>query len=143
MGTLHHYDPALVDVIAFLTRLSGFAEDSMVTVEESEDAFSLKAGVDGDFTRVKLLGRSALIVVSLMQTSKSNAFLSGVHNQDIATDGGAGVGAFLILDRNGASVFKAGDAWIERGAPPAYGKDVGPREWRIRGVNYKILETGT
>src|SRR5688500_18593320 len=143
MNNLHHYDPKLVKVFFLLAPISGFAEDAFIECEESDDPFTLVGGVDGDFTRTKNNSVSLVSTFNLMQTSKSNAFLSAAHLQDRESDGGAGIGGLLITDLNGVSVVKAGQAWIELGAAPNYAKNAGPRSWKIRAIDYKIIETGT
>ena len=143
MGTFHVFDPDQFDCLFALVPMSGYAEDTMVTVEEDEDAFTIKKGVDGAISRSKNLGQTALVTIHLMSTSKSNAALSAIHEQDKLASGGAGVSPILVRDRNGASVFASDKAWIEKGPTVTYGKEATPCEWKIRAINYAMLESGT
>jgi hypothetical protein len=143
MGDFHEYDPDQHDCLFALVPMSGYAEDAMVTIEEDEDAFTIKKGVDGAISRSKNLGQTALVTVHLMSTSKSNATLSGLHEQDRLQPGGAGVAPILIRDRNGTSVFSSDKAWIEKRPTVTRGKEATPREWKIRVINYAFFEGGT
>jgi hypothetical protein len=143
MGTFHEFDPDQHDVLFALVPMSGFAEDLMVTIEEDEDAFTIKKGVDGDISRSKNMGQTALVTIHLMSTSKSNAVLSALHDQDRKAAGGAGVAPILIRDRNGTSVFASDKAWIEKRPTVTRGKEADAREWKIRVINYEFFEGGT
>jgi hypothetical protein len=142
MGDFHVFDPDQHDVLFALVPMSGFATDTMVTIEEDEQAFTLVKGVDGAISRSKNLGQTALVTIHLMSTSKSNAVLSALHEQDKLAAGGAGVSPILIRDRNGASVFASDKSWIEGMPTVTRGKEANAREWKIRVINYTMLESG-
>ncbi len=143
MGELKHYDPDLVTTIFAAIPLTGFAEDTMVTIEEEDDAFTEVGGVDGDVSRSKVLGRRATITFHLMSTSRANAALSALHEQDLQSAGGAGVAPMMVKDGNGISVFATDKAWIAKRPTVTYGKQATSREWKIRAVNYAFFEGGT
>lgn len=137
-----HYDPDQVQTLFTGIPLEGFAEDSMIDIEWSEAAFKLVKGVDGQVTRSKVLGRIATVTVHLLQSSRSNGVLTGIHTQDLLSPGGAGVGPFMCRDGNGASLFVTDEAWIEGFPTIAYGGQAGPRDWKIVCVNPKVIEAG-
>lgn len=143
MASFHEYDPDQVVILFAGIPLSGFADDEMISYEEDEDAFTVKKGVDGAITRVKNLGQVVEITVKLMQTSRSNAVLSALHEQDRLQPGGAGVAPFGMQDGNGTSLFATDKCWIAKRPPVSYGKDVGPREWKFHATNYAWFEGGT
>lgn len=138
-----HYDPDQVQTLFSGIPLEGFAEDAMIDIEWDVEAFKMKRGVDGTVTRSKVLGRTATITIHLMQSSRSNAVLSGIHTQDLLSPGGAGVAPLMIRDGNGASLFVTDEAWIVSFPSIAYGGEAGPRDWKIVAVNPKVIEAGT
>ncbi len=142
-GQLHHYDPDAVDCIVFFAPISGFGEDDAIDFDPGDAGFEVVKGVDGDYTRTKKVGALGELTLTLMQTSRSNAILSGVYAADIAANGGAGVGAVLIKDRNGTSFLECDTAWIIAPPPVKYGSKPSPRVWKIQLVNYTQYEGGT
>lgn len=138
-----HYDPDQVQTLFVGVPLEGFAEGSMIDIEWDVEAFKLVRGVDGTITRSKVLGRTATATVHLMQTSRSNGYLTGIHTQDLLSPGGAGVGAFMVRDGNGASLFVTDEAWIVSYPSIAYGDQAGPRDWKIVCVSPTCVEAGT
>lgn len=138
-----HYDPDQVQCLAFGIPMEGYAEDSMIDIEWDVEAFKLVRGVDGGITRSKVLGRTATATLHLLQSSRSNAVLTGVHTQDLLSPGGAGVGPFLVRDGNGASLFATDEAWVVSFPNIGYGGQAGPRDWKICCVNPKVVEGGT
>jgi hypothetical protein len=137
-----HYDPDQVQFLFAGVPIEGYAEDSMIEVAWESEAFRMVKGVDGQVTRSKVLGRIAKITVHLMQSSISNAVLTGIHTQDLLSAGGAGVSPTMIRDGNGASLFVSDEAWIENFPAIAYGPTAGPRDWVIVVVNPKVIEGG-
>jgi hypothetical protein len=142
MGGTKHFDPDQVQTLFVGVPLEGFAEDSMIDWEWDVEAFKLVRGVDGQITRSKVLGRTATVTVHLMHSSRSNAYLTGIHTQDLLSPGGAGVGPFLIRDGNGASLFATDEAWIINFPNGGYGSQTTPRDWKICCVSPKVIEGG-
>jgi hypothetical protein len=66
-----------------------------------------------------------------MQSSASNATLSALLNRDSRGANGAGVGAFLVKDLNGTTLFSAAAAWVKGFPEQEFGKSVGSRSWEI------------
>jgi hypothetical protein len=141
--TTKEYDPTEVDVLFGLAQLSGFAENTMVKVAFENKRFELVQGVDGQTSRSKNKKRSALVTVSLMQTSASNSYLSAAMALDDLAPAGAGVVPFLIRDKNGTSLFASDEAWIEKEPDIEYAEKPGPREWQIRVVGYTNFVGGS
>jgi hypothetical protein len=108
---------------------SGRGDDEFVRIEQQEDNFSYKAGVDGEGTRSESKNRYTVVTATLMQTSDGNALLSAIQNLDIKTPGGAGVAPLLVRDRQGNSVFMAAEAWIIKPPDRTYGKEAATVEW--------------
>jgi hypothetical protein len=123
------YDPKQVKVIVGVAILSGFAEDTMVTVERDEDAFTKMVGVDGETSRAKSNNRGGTAKITLAQTSPSNDLLSGIAVLDEIKS--AGVVPFTIKDLSGTSTYVSAYAWVKKLPASEYGKKVGNREWTL------------
>lgn len=123
------YDPKKVIVILGSHTVTGFADDSFVSVEPKGDGITAKNGCDGEVARAINPDRSFTIKVSLLQTSKSNSYLQGMHNKDLST--GDGTFPVLVKDLRGGMVFSADVGWITKAPPRAFGKDTNNREWTI------------
>jgi hypothetical protein len=141
--TTHIYDPTEVDVLFALVPISGFSDDSMVEFAEDEDGFILVRGVDGNFTRSKIAGRSGVLTISLMQSSRSNDVLTAIYTADMLKTGGAGVVPTMVRDKNGTSLIVADKSWVIKPADQKFGKQAGPREWKIQLVGHKNFIGGT
>jgi hypothetical protein len=138
------YDPNLFTFTFSLIPFSGWIEDTMIEIETDGPAFTYKKGLDGDFSRSKVVNQTALITAHLMSTSRTNAALSLIHAQDKAQDGGAGVAPVAMKDGNGTSVFAHDAAYIEDMPKSAYGKEADDRAWKIRVCpGFLWLEGGT
>jgi hypothetical protein len=136
------FDPENVDVVYGGVPLSGFAEDTFVTIEAEGDDWLEVDGVDGDLTRSKNLAQKYKVTFHLMSSSRSNAYLSGLRELDLSETGGAGVTSILIRDRNGTSLFVADKAWIMKPPTATSGKTATPREWVCRVKGAKFFEGG-
>lgn len=126
------YDVAQVFVTYAGITLTGFAEDSKVTIEYDADAWSKQVGVDGETTRSKSNNRCASVTVKLMQSSADNAALTALYEADMATN--AGALPLLIKDSSGTSIHTAESAWIRKLPTTEYAMNAGTREW--------VLDTG-
>lgn len=140
---MKHWNPDLVDQIIGGALLSGFSEDKMSSFEPQGETFTLVKGVDGQFTRTFNPGQWARWTISLMSSSKSNDFLSALHNADLLVPGGSGVVPCAINDRNGAGFMAAAECYVEKFPTLSLGNKAEPREWGIIVVNYKLFVGGT
>lgn len=123
------WNPADVSVVVAGNIMGGWGDDTFVTVERSEDAFSLKVGIDGIGARAKNNNRSGTVSLTLMNTSKSNDVLSALA----AADELSGQAAFPIMvrDANGTMLATALTAWITKIPTVEFGKEVGNRTWQF------------
>ena len=127
------YNPAQVVVIFNGHEISGYADGSFVTVARDEDAFSLVVGSSGEGVRSKMNNKSGTITVTLLQSSGSNAFLSGFAELDELSAGGQG--PLLIKDNSGDSLHVCESAWIQKLPDSEYAREAGSREWTFRTDN--------
>lgn len=110
---------------------SGFADGDFVKVTMASDAWSDKAGTDGEVTRSKTNDPRADVSVFLMQTSDGNDLLSQIYAADRAAPNGAGVGPFLLRDQDGRTAVR-GQCFITKLPEVARGREAGTCEWKLR-----------
>lgn len=136
------YDPTEVTVSFAGINLQGFADGEFIRVEQEADDFTDVVGTDGEVSRSKTSDRRATITFILMQTSESNILLSALSNADRDNPGGAGVGALYIRDRQGTTVFRAGEAWISRPPNASFDRQATSREWTLRCARLERTDGG-
>lgn len=124
---VHTYAPDQVTVVFGPVVLSGFAEDSFVTVEFEEDLWTKQVGADGHVTRSKTNNATARVTVRLAQTSSSNDLLSAIAEADRQTN--QGVFPLMVKDGSGRSLHVAEGAWIVRSPNAEFAREAGVREW--------------
>lgn len=112
--------------------VTGFAEDSFVTIEETGDGVTSVAGADGEVGRSVSPDPRKTVKISLMQNSPSNKFFRKQYNRD-KTDGN-GDFPVLIKDLTDGMVFSADAAWVTKMPSIARGKAVGSTEWELCAV---------
>jgi hypothetical protein len=137
------YDPKqIVLSVAGLLISSGFSEDSMVKCARTAPSYEGVVGADGEYTRVRQYDDSALVTISLMQSSEGNDILSALHSADRAAPNGAGIGAFLLKDLNGNTLVQASKCWVKGSPEQEYGKKVNMRAWEIMLADAEIFVGG-
>lgn len=134
------YDPKEIIVIVGGVELSGFAE-SRVTVERVSPSVEDEVGSDGDVARWLTNDRRGIITLSLLPTSLSNAFLSGLIRVDELS--GDSVIPVIIRDNRGNDLHIAPNAWIAQYPRTVYRKGIEAREWTIRTSNLQMVVAGT
>lgn len=129
--TTRVYDANRVQVSFAGVPVQGYADGDFLAITKESDAFTSVVGTDGEVSRSKTLDRRATIEITLMQTSKTNDLLAAIHKADIEAPGGAGVGAFLVVDLSGTSLYAAGNCWIKRSPDPVFGREAQERVWTL------------
>lgn len=109
--------------------VTGFADDSFITIEPLGDGVSSKSGCDGEVARAVDPNEQYSVKITLLQTSETNAFLQEKYNADKSA--GNGEFAILIKDLRGNFVFSADSAWVTKPPSRTYGKETNNREWEI------------
>lgn len=127
--SVKNYDPATVIAVFAGIPLQGFADGTFISVEQNEDSFSLTVGADGEGCRSKTNNQSARITLTLLQSSLTNDALSAIHNVDLNSPLGDGIGPFLLKDLSGTTLLAAEKAWIVRFPASTYSRDPESREW--------------
>lgn len=140
--SLSSYSPNDVSVIISKDGLShvvtGFAEDSFISVEQVSPRWELYTGGDNTNTRIHKNNTAATIQLNLQQTSASNDILTLLHNNDVASRDSSGLFNVLIKDNSGRSFFHAEQAYISVVPSATFGTTMQMRDWQIHAV---VVET--
>lgn len=129
MGKIKTYNPKQV-IASFGSHLvTGYADDSFISIEPNGDGVTKKVGCDGEIVRSISPDDTYIIKISVLQTSDTNAWLQKKYTNDISN--GNAMFPVLIKDLKGGMVFKAAYAWAAKPASRGYGKESNNREWEI------------
>jgi hypothetical protein len=142
MARAKFYDPQSVAITAFGALMQGFAQDTMIKIEQMSDAFVSEVGVDGEVARSKVSDRRVKVTLSLLQTSASNAVLSAQLILDQAAPNGAGVGSFRMEDLQGGTLVQGQQAWITKMPDNEMSRSAKAREWVIEIADAQRFEAG-
>lgn len=123
------YNPKEVTMAVGSYIVTGFADDSFITIEANGDGVAKKVGCDGEVARAISPDGTYKVKVALLQTSSSNAFFQERYAQD--RDTGEGMFPILIKDLKGGLLFSSEAAWVIKPASRVYGKDTNNREWEL------------
>ena len=129
MSAMKTYNPKEVVVTLGNHIVTGYAEDSFISVDPNGDGVTKKVGCDGEIVRSINPDDTYIVKLSVLQYSATNSFLQ----QRLAQDRKNGDGMFpiLIKDLKGGMVFSAEAAWPKGPASRGYGKEAGNREWEL------------
>ncbi len=123
------YNPKQVTMAVGSHIVTGFADDSFITIESNGDGVSKKVGCDGEVVRAINPDGTYKVKLSLLQTSESNSFFQEAFDRDRKS--GDGMFPILIKDLKGGMVFSTEAAWVIKPASRAFGKDSNNREWEM------------
>lgn len=121
--------------------ISGFDEgDDVINLERLNDSAAHKIGTDGEMTVSISADRSGTVTFRLMQSSDSNAYLSGLIN---AQENGAFVPIFVqFKDTRGNDLGSGTQGYINRPASMTRGTNANGQEWVITVERLDMLHLG-
>lgn len=139
---LKQYSPKDVTMTFGGVPFSGFTDGDFITVEWDDDAFTLEKGADGETCWVANASYMGTVTVTLMSSSATNDYLSGIHIGDRVSL--AGVLPLFIKDSspNGRDLVTAAEARIVKMPTITKGNDVGTREWTFKAGELIIYAGG-
>lgn len=129
MGRVTTYNPKKVTCSLGNHIVTGFADDSFITVEPAGDGTSYVVGADGEIARSIDPSKVYTVKIALLQASRSNAYLQKMYDKD--QKDGTGTFSVNLNDLLGVEKFTGGVAWVTKPASWARGKAQGNREWEI------------
>lgn len=130
--SFHEYDPSQYSITFNGIPIEGFAEDDFVHIEMASEGFSDDVGADGHVTRIRSRDQRGTVTFKLKGSSPTNKILSALYKADMNAPNGTGVGAVLVRDTQGCSVFAGAQAWISGMPKTSLGKKLGDVEWKLR-----------
>lgn len=123
------YNPKEVVVACGTHIVSGYADDSFISIEPNGDGITKKVGCDGEIARSISPDNTYKVKITMLQNSDSNSFFSNIADYDRAT--GNGLFPVLIKDLRGGLLFATEAAWVIKKSPATRGKETNNREWEI------------
>lgn len=129
MSRVTTYNPKKVTCALGNHIVTGFADDSFITVEPAGDGTSYVVGADGEIARSIDPSKVFVVKIALLQASLSNSYLQRMYDKDVKD--GTGTFPVNINDLLGKEKFTGGIAWVTKPASWARGKTQGNREWEI------------
>jgi hypothetical protein len=127
---------------AFSHIVSGFSEESIVTIERNSETFTLYTGADDTNSRIYQPNTSAMITLPLQQTSNSNDILSQLYANDKASRDSSGLFSITVKDNSGRSLFFAEEAFLGKVPNASFGNTMQLREWDIQAVRLDVIFGG-
>jgi hypothetical protein len=123
-----NYDPKKVIVVFGGVPIGGYADGDFIEVAPNDaDGFKKQVGADGEVARAQSADNTHNVTLTLMQSSMSNQYLSGIRTMDKMT--GKGCLPLAITDVNGVSLHFWPEAWIKGDPTWGYGKELKERQW--------------
>lgn len=126
------YIPKSVIVTAGNRTISGFAPDSLITLEPASVDFTRTLGVDGFNSRAKVENNAWTVTLFLQSTSPSNDVLTTFLQNDRNNNA---VFRFDVTDLSGSTRFASSYAWIAERPTVTMASEVGTFEWVIHTDN--------
>lgn len=133
---LSTYSPPDVTVVISMGAashvVSGFAEDTFVSIERNSETYEMYTGADDTNTRIYKPNTSCAVTISLQQTSNSNDVLSALYEIDRASRNSDNLFSITVKDNSGRSLFSASQAFISVTPNSEYGTSMNTRDWVVQ-----------
>lgn len=139
-GKIKTYNPREVTMSIGSHIVTGYAEDSFITIEPNGDGISKVVGCDGEINRSISPDNTYNIRLALLWGSETNAYLQDRLDEDIET--GDAMQPVLIKDLKGGTVFSSDACWPVRPPSRQYGRTANAREWELSTGEGKLTEEG-
>lgn len=109
---------------------SGRGDDEFLSISKTEDEVTYKASVDGDGTTSTNKNTYHEVTLTMMQTAKGNAVLTGIHKLGKSNSKGFVVVPIGVLEKGSlGDVFVAAEAWIKKFPDETRAKETGTVQW--------------
>lgn len=129
MAKVATYNPKKVTTSLGNHIVSGFADDSFISIEAQGDGTSFVVGADGEIVRSIDPSNAYLLKLTLLQSSSTNSYLQTMYDKD--KKDGSGTFSVNVNDLLGEEKFTGGVAWVTKPSTWARGKTQTNREWEI------------
>ena len=145
---LKTYSPNAVSVIlthdatGIVHTVTGFSEDSIVSIARNAETFTMYRGADDTKTRIFNSDTSAAITVPLQQTSNSNDIFTLLYEFDRARLNSDGLFSLQIKDLTGRSLYYSDEAYIGIVPDSNFANSMQLREWVIHAASLTTVIGG-
>lgn len=99
-----------------------------------EEWFDQVEGSDGTVVRSNSYGIRGDMTLSILRTSPTNAYLSGLLAGDLASGGGEGIGSLVVEDLQGTTLIICRRTWIVRPPDEDLDEFATIRHWQFQGL---------
>lgn len=123
------YDPKKVIITFGGVPISGYADGTFVQVDPNSGTWTKKVGADGEVARSLSNDNTHTFVITLMQTSLSNAYLRTVMSADKLT--GLGMLPLSLTDLNTMETHFWPQAWVTADPPIGRAKETTDTQWTL------------
>lgn len=111
--------------------VTGYAEDTGVTIEPGAARYELYVGMSGDASRIHNANRSRTISLTLAQTSVSNDILWFLAERDSELRSDEGVFTVTVKDGSGRTVMTDDSGFIGEDPSVTFGSSMNTQEWSL------------
>jgi len=122
------YDARKIKVYIDGKEIKGFSPDSKVTITPAGEGSNRQVGTDGEVVFSIDVDNTFDIQLSLLQSSKSNDFLSNMYKN--FRENGI-MKRIMIKDLMGSTVFSSPQCCVQKYAESQFQKQAGSRNWTI------------
>lgn len=142
-----NYDPGRHVLVVLGQEITEFASGTFIKVERKVKTFTSKAGGTGSVVRIRSRNRIGSFTFTLLATSPSNDYLSGLVIADEKNEGGRGsVGPTELkaMPPNGETLCHGGISWVDGfTAVEVMDSDVPGRQWVVECSVLEMLVLGS
>jgi Protein of unknown function (DUF3277). len=139
MNRVDTFDPKDVSVIVGGRIIEGFGED-IIEIMRDSDQIGDDAGADGDVARWVTNDRRGTVRITLLQTSRSNLYLSSLAIADELT--GNVLVPVIVKDNRGNDLHVAPNAWVKKMPDVKYKRGIEMRVWELRTSHLNMVVGG-
>lgn len=136
------YDPKKVTIALGAHVAEGFSDGTFISVSRNSQTWTVTSGASGEHARSKSNDRTATVELTLMQTSKTNDFLSA---QMLLDEGPTNAGKFTfgMIDANGTTVLATVEMWVQQPPTVENAKELSDRTWTLECGDMEFFVGGT
>lgn len=125
----------IISVKGVTHKVSGFGENSVVSVERARESSRAYLGADNSAVRVFDPNKSGTITLTLNQSSSTNDLLTQIQRNDNENRDSSWLFAVLIKDNSGRSFYDAKQCYISQIPSSDFSTDITERVWVINAFN--------
>lgn len=109
--------------------VTGYADDSFLTIDAMEDAVTHKVGCQGEVVRSIIPNKAVTVKLVLLYNSRSQKYLSEMLKRD--KKDGTGIFPMEVKDLSGGIILSASQCWVTKAPSKSYGKEAQNGEYTI------------